>query len=75
MKLKFRKHLNPDTLSWDYTVFITLDTPKYVVCILTICTMFSSSNVSVQSALPLCGGPWYTLDVLRSTAVNRQASY
>lgn len=49
--------------------------PKYAVCTLTSCTMSSSANVSVQSALPLCGGPWYTVGVLRSTAVNRQAYY
>lgn len=76
MKLKCRNHLNLDTFSWDNTVFITLTRPKHVVCILTICTMTSSAIVSVQSALPLCGGPWYTLGVfLRSTAVNRKACY
>jgi hypothetical protein len=73
--LKCRNYWNPDALSCGYTVFITLDRPRSVVWWLTVCTLYSSATVSVQSALPVCGGPWYTLGFLRSTAMNRHACY
>jgi hypothetical protein len=58
-----------------YCIYNTGQTKICGLITYSLYTLYSSATVSVQSALQVCGGPWYTLGSLRYTAMNRHACY